>query len=106
MKSKKERGFKRRNVDSRNDDGKYSRNPSETVKNKYCHYWNNGTCRYSDKDCRYLHKEAPECWYSDCTRSKCMFYHPRQNVSKKFFQQGPQWINPWNGAVPGYQRRK
>ena len=46
-------------MDSRNDDGKYSRNPSETVKNKYCHYWNNGTCRYSDKDCRYLHKEAP-----------------------------------------------
>ena len=54
--------------------GEYRR--PDNVRKRYCHYWNNGKCRYSDRECNYLHEEAPECWYRNCSRSKCMFYYP------------------------------
>ena len=46
---------------------------------KFCHFWNNGKCRYSDSQCWYLHRESPECKFGrKCEMRRCMFYHPHR----------------------------
>ena len=65
---------------------------------KYCHYWNNvGKCNY--EDCKFEHQIAPVCNYDgDCTRSKCMFSHKKQNVHFLSKKSKPA-INPWQAMM-------
>ena len=62
--SRKVRGFKKgieENREKRIQNGK-SRDMKQERK-RFCHFWNNGRCRYRDKECRFLHEESPECRY-------------------------------------------
>ena len=73
---------------------------------KYCHNWNNfGKCNFDN--CRFAHETAPVCSYDgNCTRSKCMFTHKKQNMnflSKRYKTQtnpwqtmGGSWPNPFS----------
>ena len=48
----------------------------ERDERRYCHYWNNGGCKYRNSECRYKHYRSPDCRdQGDCTRYKCMFRH-------------------------------
>ena len=44
--------------------------------NGFCLYWNRGRCDYAEK-CKYLHEEAPECFYGNrCNKkSYCKSFH-------------------------------
>ena len=43
---------------------------------RFCHFWNNGKCRYSDLECWYLHEESPECKFGvECKMRRCMYYY-------------------------------
>jgi hypothetical protein len=56
---------------------------------RYCHYFSNGSCNFEQKTgkkCNFEHKKAPTCKYDGtCSREKCMFSHPTQNVSQGIF---------------------
>jgi len=62
---------------------------------RFCHFWNNGRCQFSDEDCMFLHRESPECKHGyRCSMRRCMFYHPRRedwNVDLS-----NRWSNFWN----------
>ena len=50
----------------------------EQVK-RYCHFWNNGRCKYRDSECWFMHKESPNCKFGrECRMRRCMFYHPHR----------------------------
>ena len=70
---RKERGFKKRYVrEERDQNGEMGKE-----RKKFCHFWNNGKCKYRDSECWYLHRESPECRYGrKCNFRRCMFYHP------------------------------
>ena len=59
---------------------------------RYCHNWNNfGKCNF--ERCRFAHENAPICTFDgNCTRSKCMFTHKKQNMH--FLSKRTQ-VNPW-----------
>jgi hypothetical protein len=44
---------------------------------KPCNFWPNGFCRYSDQECRFLHKNPPRCKFQmDCMAwPDCGFSH-------------------------------
>ena len=71
---RKDRGFKKRYIREENDhDGEMSKK-----RKKFCHFWNNGKCKYRDSECWYLHRESPECRYGgECKFKRCMYYHPK-----------------------------
>ena len=50
---------------------------------KMCNFWFNGFCRYSDIECRFLHKNPPRCKFQmDCMAwPNCNFYHD-ENYSR------------------------
>ena len=51
---------------------------------RFCHYWNNGRCKYKDSECWFSHKESPECKFGrECKRRRCMFYHPHRDNDNK-----------------------
>ena len=75
---------------------------------KYCHHYvNQGKCNYEEntgQKCKFLHKIAPMCNYGlSCSRTKCMFSHPKVSGSKPFLG-NPQNIsplmNPWSMINP------
>ena len=71
---RKERGFK--NKDSREERDQNGEKKKE--RKIFCHFWNNGKCKYRDSECWYLHRESPECRYGgECKFRRCMFYHPK-----------------------------
>merc|ERR1712080_416144 len=48
-------------------------------KKRYCHFWNNGRCRYSEAKCGYLHKDCPHCARGNkCKMELCMYYHTKK----------------------------
>ena len=78
------RGFKKRKEDRKESGSKNGKNGDSRKGNRrFCHFWNNGRCRHSESECRFLHEESPDCRFGkECNRSTCMFYHPKQ-----------EWIN-------------
>ena len=83
-----------------------SENP---YRGKYCHYFvNAGKCNYEERTgqkCKFEHKIAPMCNSGmNCSRTKCMFSHPKVNnflgngrgmyPMMNHWQMG-QMINPW-----------
>jgi hypothetical protein len=43
---------------------------------QFCHFWNNGFCRYSVSDCKFQHEESPYCDSNqNCTTFRCQYYH-------------------------------
>ena len=75
---------------------------------RYCHYFvNKGKCNYqemSGQKCRFEHKVAPMCSYgSSCTRTKCMYSHPKIGGNDNFLGNTrgfPTMMNPWNVMNP------
>jgi hypothetical protein len=43
----------------------------------FCHFWNNrGSCRYSERYCKFRHEESPYCELGqNCKTFRCQFYH-------------------------------
>ena len=86
-------------------------------KGKYCHFFvNTGKCNFEERTgdkCKFEHKSAPACNSGmNCTRSKCMFSHPKINGINSFlgssrgmtpainpWQMGPM-MNPWMTTTP------
>lgn len=51
-------------------------NYRDEERRQFCHFWNNGYCRYSANDCKFRHEESPYCESSEnCTIFRCQFYH-------------------------------
>ena len=69
---RKDRGFKKKREDIREE-----RNQNRGMKQerrKFCHFWNNGRCKYRDSECWFLHEESPECRFGrECTVRKLVF---------------------------------
>ena len=88
--TQKVRGFKKRSEDSKGE--RYQNGEMKQERRKFCHFWNNGRCRYRDSECWFLHEESPVCRFGrECKVRRYMFYHPqRENWSSS---QGQQHIN-------------
>ena len=77
---RRNRGFKRRGERNR---GKNIQDESvrdvRKKRKRFCHFWNNGRCRFRDSECRFVHEESLECRYGkECKMKRCMFYHARE----------------------------
>ena len=61
--------------------------------NGYCRNWNRGFCSF-EKGCKFLHEDAPACYYGDRCRRKstCRFFHEElfRSQSQSFLGQGFQ----------------
>ena len=82
---------------------------TEKYKGKYCHYFvNQGRCNFEERTglkCRFEHKIAPMCNFGiSCSRTKCMFSHPKLNGGNNDFlgkSTGyPPMMNPWQTLNP------
>ena len=71
---------------------------------RFCHFFvNKGGCTFEERTgqkCKYEHREAPMCNFgSNCSRSKCMFSHPKNtgnpNQNNFLGQMMNPWMNPW-----------
>ena len=90
---RRNRGFKRRGERNRGRDiqGEKFRDVRQR-RRRFCHFWNNGGCKYKDSECWFLHRESPECRYGkECRMRRCMFYHPRKE--NWFSSQGNQNVD-------------
>ena len=80
--------------------------PEENIyKGRYCHYFVNiGNCNFEERTgvkCKYEHKQAPMCNQgSSCTRSKCMYSHPKTQGNRNQNNFLGQMINPWTMMNP------
>lgn len=81
----------------------------ERFKGKYCHYFvNQGKCNFEERSgfkCRFEHKVAPMCNFGvSCTRTKCMFSHPKVAGGNHTFLEKtrgfPPMMNPWQMMNP------
>ena len=77
----------------------------DAYRGKYCHYFvNEGKCRYEERTgnkCKFEHKQAPMCNFgTSCSRSKCMFSHPKIPGSQNNHSFLGQVISPWNLPNP------
>ena len=75
---RKNRGFKRRG--ERNGGKNIQDEGIREVRKRrrrFCHFWNNGRCRFRDSECRYVHEESLECRYGKQCK-KCFFMHERK----------------------------
>ena len=84
-------------------------NDSEkSYRGKYCHYFvNQGHCRYEERSglkCKFEHKVAPMCNFGiSCSRTKCMYSHPKVNGSNTFLgnaRSPTPMMNPWQLMNP------
>ena len=67
---------------------------------KYCHYFvNAGKCNYKERTgykCKFEHKIAPMCNPGmNCSRTKCMFSHPKVNNFLGNTRAMNPMMNPW-----------
>ena len=95
-KIQKVRGFKKRSEDSKEE--RYQNGEMKQERRRFCHFWNNGRCRYKDSECWFVHEESPECKFGkECTVRRCMFYHPhKKNWSSEQYanyQQRKNWFS-------------
>ena len=68
---------------------------------RFCHFWNNGRCRYKDTECRFLHEESPECRYGkECNMRRCMFYHSQKENFSMLYRSG-KGISSWREEDSG-----
>ena len=80
--------------------------PDENIyKGRYCHYYvNMGNCNFKERTgvkCKYEHKQAPMCNQgTSCTRSKCMYSHPKTPGNRNQNNFLGQMINPWTMINP------
>ena len=99
-----------RHNDVRNDN---NNDNDDRPSNKYCHYFvNKGVCKFEENTgrvCKFLHKVAPMCREGlSCSRSKCMFSHPKPNGNQVPFLRNlsnfPPLMNPW-GMMPQWMQQ-
>ena len=98
------------NVDSAQHDSAIPQHQASDrpSKKQYCHFFSNfGKCRYEERTenpCRFLHDPAvPMCNSGiSCTRTKCMYKHPRIGGKPSFLGNNPNPvnINPWQMLLP------
>ena len=87
---RKDRGFKKKREDIREESNQNRGMKQE--RRKFCHFWNNGRCKYRDSECWFLHEESPECRFGrECTVRRCMFYHPQRE--NWYLNEGKQHVN-------------
>ena len=93
----------RRQVPQEHREPQHHQAPRNSSNNRirYCHYFNNGSCRFEEKygrKCIFSHEKAPICSFDGkCNRKKCMFSHVKEkkssNINKEsFLGQRPQNI--------------
>ena len=80
-------------------------NYQERKANGFCRSWNRGHCHF-DQNCKFLHEDAPECYYGDrCSRKTvCRYFHADlfHQAQDSFLGQGQQF----QGQSNQYQFRK
>ena len=86
------------------NDNDISEAEDNVYRGRFCHYFvNQGGCTYEERTglrCKYEHREAPMCNFgSNCSRTKCMFSHPKNtgnpNQNNFLGQMMNPWMNPW-----------
>ena len=84
--------------------GRADTNPN-TNKKQYCHYFvNQGKCRHEERTgskCKFEHSQAPMCNFgTGCSRTKCMYSHPKIPGGQNSHRFLGQMMNPWNIMNP------
>ena len=72
---------------------------------RFCHYYvNYGQCSYEERTgekCKFEHRKAPMCNSGiSCTKTKCMFMHPKTSENHNRNNFLGQIIHPWNIINP------
>ena len=52
----KVRSFKKKSEDGKEE--RYQNGEMKQERRRFCHFWNNGRCRYRDSECWFLHEES------------------------------------------------
>ena len=98
----------RQTVDSREVSHNPHKNSHETRMSRsprYCHYFvNYGQCSFEERTgqkCKFEHRQAPMCNSgTSCTKTKCMFMHPKPSENSRRNNFLGQFIPPWNIINP------
>ena len=101
------RNMKQKETDSPRNEDRHKRDRDVRKIPKYCHFWNNGSCKNGD-NCSFLHKEMPPCKYQDNCYYKDTnypFFHEVRRKSR-FRNSHSKWEAPRHSMNKQSQRNR